>query len=206
MTVYVIKRRDDESGLVKIGFTENLDRRLYDFSTAFPEGFDIVHKIESGRAFEKHLHKIFEGQRVAREWFNLSAHDIQAIAEMDATAWPSTSSKPPYPTPDDEFSEDIVRESRFYLNELVRREWAGMGDTIEAARDRVMVSCELPVSQGVRLWHKSEAMKDVSGQVYRNLRLKYAYCLKAEGRLNDNQARFIKTIEHTAKLLETRKS
>lgn len=206
MTVYVIKRRNDESGFVKIGFTENLAQRLHSFGTAFPEGFDVVHEIDAGRAFEKHLHRTFQSQRVAREWFDLSPEDIQAIARMDTTVWPSNASKPPYPTPDDEFSEDIVRESRFYLNELVRREWTGMGDTIEAARDRVMVSCELPVSQGASLWHKSAAMKDVSGQVYRNLRLKYAYCLKAEGRLNDNQARFIKTIERTAKLLAARQT
>ncbi len=197
MTVYVIRRRGDDSGVVKIGFTENLDRRLYDLATAFPEGFDILHSINAGRVFEKLLHKLFNSQRIAREWFKLSDDEILSIGNLDPIQDLGTPPKATIPSSDDEFSDDIVKESRFYLNELVRREWMGMGDTIEDARDRVMASCGLTPSQGVGLWHKSSAMKDVAGQVYRNLRLKYAHCLRVEGRLNDNQASFLRVVERS---------
>lgn len=191
MPVYVIRRKHDEGGLVKIGFTNNVERRLYDLATATPEGFDVLHTFKSGRTMEAKLHEYFAAHRVSREWFRLSAEQISSLKRFEEIYDEYEGRQSPIPCADDEYSENIVLETRFYLNELVKREWRGMGDTIEAARDRVMDVSGIDRSYGFRLWSKFSELSDVSGAVYRSLRLAYALALKAEGNINVNQAKFL---------------
>lgn len=192
MAVYVIKRRGDTSGLVKIGFTNNVDRRLKDLSTATPEGFDVLYVFDGGRSLEAHLHELLSGSRVVGEWFQLTEYARSIIEATNDASDGDERRRSPIPTPDDEFSVNIVLETRFYLNELVKREWKGMGDTVEAARDRVMDACGADRSYGFRLWSKFHELNDVSGNVYREIRLHFALALHAEGNLTAHQERFLK--------------
>ncbi len=196
MTVYIIRRAGDDSGLCKIGFTSNIQRRMKDISIGCPEGLVIVREYDATRQFEAKLHQALNEHCVSGEWFLLGE---ECLAECDRLATEARTYQHYRidvltPSPDDEYSENIVLETRFYLNELVKREWRGMGDTQELARDRVMDRIEIPRSYGFRLWSKYRELNDVSGEAYRSMRLAYALTLRFEGRLNEYQAKFLKTI------------
>ncbi len=197
MTVYVIKRGGEAGGLHKIGFTMDLEQRINGFSTSTPEGFETVRAFKGGMDLEARLHKTFESRRVAGEWFRLSEQDIETIVDMPDEENPASGRVTPTPRPEDEFSESIVLETRFYLNELVKREWRGMGDTIEQARDRIMVTCGLDPSYGFRLWGKPQEMQGVSGEAYRCLQLYYIMKMREEGKLTQSHERTLKTLKHT---------
>lgn len=200
MTVYIVKRKGDHSGLMKIGFTRNIARRMKDMSVSNPEGFDVVRQYEGGRKLEADLHKAMVLNCMCNEWFTLNQEALDACDIIASVAKPDEEFTSPIPTPDDEYHENIVIETRFYLNELVKREWRGMGDTVEQARDRVMIRLGIPTTYGFRLWLKFKELNDVSGEAYRSLRLAYAHALMAENRINENQASFLKSIERAALL------
>lgn len=195
MTVYIIRRVGDESGLSKIGYTANIERRLKDISIGCPEGLRLVRKYPGTRQFEARLHDVLDEHRVSGEWFMLQdAHLVQCDSLAMEAIEQELNGQSSIPEPDDEYSENIVLETRFYLNELVKREWRGMGDSQESARDRVMDRLGVPRSYGFRLWSKLSELNDVSGEAYRSLRLAYALCLEAEDRLNDHQSNFLRMI------------
>jgi len=193
--VYIIRRSGDDSGLCKIGYTANLERRLRDISIGCPEGLHVLRQYSASRQFEMKLHEAMGEFRVSGEWFILRDEHLRicdSLASISVVSEPTSPS--PTPQPDDEYSENIVLETRFYLNELVKREWRGMGDTQELARDRVMDRIGIATSYGFRLWSKFSELNDVSGEAYRALRVAYALSLKAEGCLNDHQAKFLNKI------------
>lgn len=190
MTVYVIRRKGDTSGLVKIGFTKHMGKRLSQYKTSTPEGIEIVHELPGDLDLEATLHLQFADKRDAGEWFRLTDDEIAAIPGIKASVRADRVVQH-IPSPADVNSPDIMHETRFYLNELVKREWRGMGDSAESARDRVMASCDLSASYGYRLWHKYTELKDVSGEAYRCLRLSYAMKLFDEGRLDEAQSQFV---------------
>ena len=193
MTVYIIRRKGDDSGLVKIGYTKNLDGRLYDMSTSTPEGLEVVHEFVGGRKLERHLHAMFSAKRQQGEWFCLSQEDFDLARTIGDGAEPEPTRMYPTPVPEDEESGDIVKITRFYLNELVKREWRGMGDTVEAARDRVMARISHHSSYGFRIWSKPQELSDVSGEAYRCLLMGYLHALHSEGKLQERHERMIKT-------------
>jgi hypothetical protein len=196
MTVYVIRRKNDESGLVKIGVTKQpLNKRLSNMATSSPEGFDVLHELDGGADLELTLHTAFEAKREKREWFRLSEDDLAAIPLVQDR--PQNLRQRHIPSPSDVDGDSIVFEARYYLNELVKREWRGIGDSVEDARDRVMTECGHLPSYGFRLWHKYTELSDVSGEVYRCLRLRFAMLLMSEGMLDEPQTRFLSGLVRT---------
>jgi hypothetical protein len=187
MSVYVIRRKGDTEGLCKIGYSKDIDKRVGGMSTGNPDGFDVLVSISGGRPLERRLHDRFASKRVAGEWFRLSQADLDYIANVKGESDPLSGRVYPLPAAEDEFSPDIIRETRFYLNELVKREWRGMGDTVEAARDRLMTRLGLDPAYGARLWLKPSEMKDVNGEPYRCLHLAYAIECFKENKLTDKQ-------------------
>lgn len=198
MSVYVIRRSGDTSGPVKIGYSADIQRRLADMMTSAPEGFEVIYALDGDRNLERTLHQHFSEKRSKREWFNLTEEEICSIPEIKATIERDYEQRH-IPTPADEFSDNIMFETRFYLNELMKREWRGIGDAASDAADRVMEYCQLDKSYGFRLLQKYQEMKDVSGEAYRCLRLAYAIRLREEGALNDNQRSFLRTMVRTYK-------
>jgi hypothetical protein len=196
MSVYVIRRSGNTSGLVKIGFAADVDQRIAAMLTAAPEGIDVIYALEGDRNLERTLHQHFAAKRAKREWFSLTDEELQSIPQIKANIEKEYKQRQ-LPTPADEFSDNIILETRFYLNELMKREWRGIGDPFSDVADRVMDSCELDRSYGFRLLQKYQEMKDVSGEAYRCLRLAYAIKLREEGELNDNQGSFLRTMVRT---------
>jgi len=72
---YVIK--DTTRYIYKIGSANSIENRLSAIKTANPY-IELVYVI-SGAINEKLLHKHFAGQRITREWFNLSDTDLLYI-------------------------------------------------------------------------------------------------------------------------------
>lgn len=83
MTVYFITRRNDPDGLVKIGVSSNVERRVYSMTTANPEGFDILATVDGGKETEAYLHERFADDRIIREWFKPSDALMKLVAEIE---------------------------------------------------------------------------------------------------------------------------
>lgn len=94
MTVYFIRRNNDLQGLVKIGFTNNLDERLNAFKAQYPEGIECLVAVPGGRETETILHALFASSHHVGEWFNLTAEISSAIKALAALP-----TKPTEPSP-----------------------------------------------------------------------------------------------------------
>ena len=69
--VYFLKA---DNGLIKIGRTNNLDKRIYHFTTKLPYKLELIHFIKTDCTvkLENELHNKFDHLRVRGEWFNLN--------------------------------------------------------------------------------------------------------------------------------------
>lgn len=69
------------NGLIKIGITGDVYRRLKVLDTASPVELNLIFSFESDNAniIELELHQIFAIKRIKGEWFNLSTDDIKWI-------------------------------------------------------------------------------------------------------------------------------
>lgn len=72
------------SGEYKIGRSNDVGRRMQDFSTSSPHAFLLIHKIVADDMVEaeKLLHKKFLEKSVKGEWFDLSSADVEYIREI----------------------------------------------------------------------------------------------------------------------------
>lgn len=166
-------------------------------ATASPSGFDVLGQCVGGMELEKRLHKMLESDRVNGEWFKPTTDVLAVIDRAIAGEFSGVEQSNGLPItikPEDEFSDNIVVEARFYLNELMKREWRGIGDTDEGVRNRVADACGISHSYAFRISFKHQEINDISGSVYRSLRINYAEALEAEGRLNDGQRRFLNLV------------
>lgn len=195
MTVYFIRRKGVAAGPIKIGYAVNLEKRIKTLLTATPEGFEIIGTIDAGRGVEKALHRELADFCIGGEWFAPSSEVLAAIEQAKSGRFDHEDNhrgpRPIISEPQRELEANIVDETRFYLNELIKREHRGSGDTLSAARDRVMTDSGLSTKYGFRLWSKSQELSDVPGEVYRCLRLAYALACEKEGRISDMQARHL---------------
>jgi len=165
---------------------------MRDMAAATPGGFEILATVEGGSSVEKAIHRSLADHLISGEWF----HDHPDVwAAMDAAKSGAfvvdnggAKDAVRLPIAEDAVSDNIVLATRFYLNELVKREWRGMGDTIELARDRVMRRNNLSTAYGSRLWNRSNEFNDVAGEVYRCLWLNYSEAAEADGSLCDELA------------------
>ncbi len=72
MIVYFVKHRNQSP--IKIGYTDDLSRRIYSFNNASPWGIDIIGTIETDNApkLEKILHEKLKSFRLNGEWFEIT--------------------------------------------------------------------------------------------------------------------------------------
>jgi allophanate hydrolase subunit 1 len=79
--VYLIQ---SESGWYKIGRTINPEDRMKTFSVKLPFRVEYICLIQSEDmiALEAELHKRFEDQRFAGEWFDLTDNDVAYLKSM----------------------------------------------------------------------------------------------------------------------------
>lgn len=64
--------RASNGGPVKIGFTNNLKRRMIAYRTHNPEEVIVIRTIDGDRLTEKWLHKEFSELRIRTEWFTFT--------------------------------------------------------------------------------------------------------------------------------------
>jgi len=65
--VYFLK--NNESGLIKIGYTEDYEGRIMQLSYQFKARLELLGLIHGGRSEEKEVHGMFSSIRADREWF-----------------------------------------------------------------------------------------------------------------------------------------
>lgn len=58
-----------ESGPIKIGITDNIEKRKDELQTANHERLTVLHYTTGGRALERHLHNKFKRYNKCGEWF-----------------------------------------------------------------------------------------------------------------------------------------
>lgn len=191
MTVYFIRKNADPFGPIKIGFTRKLEARLEQLNRTVDGGVFVFASCEGGAARERGLHQKLAAHRLEGEWFSPSDEVLSEIEGLDGVVQQADPLTRDRVLPDDEFSDDIRIETRFYLNELVKREWRGYGDSLEGARDRVVDRLGVNRAQGKLLFHKLHTVKTISGEVYRALSLAYCECLYAEGRAENRHMRIM---------------
>ena len=80
--LYVIG--NDDYGWYKIGISDNPDRRIGSIQTGCPVPIRIALVIETDQAaeLERLLHRRYAGRCISREWFALTADDLDYIAEI----------------------------------------------------------------------------------------------------------------------------
>lgn len=82
MLVYFI--HDKNARAVKIGTTNNLQRRLKEMQTSSPTKLNVLKVIDSaGRAEEIELHERFKDYRIMGEWFNLDGKLLRYLNIID---------------------------------------------------------------------------------------------------------------------------
>lgn len=185
MAVYFIRRKRDPDGLIKIGFTRNVSARIRSLATATPGGVELLAACDGGASVEHDIHDQLSNHRVDGEWFRPS-DEVMRVVRL-AQDSPSSireqgrdRGRQHQVKAEDENSDDINMETRFYLNDLVRREWKGAGDSPEEARNRVADRLGISREKIRKIWY---AMKvSVDGDTYRSISNQYARNLKAEGR------------------------
>lgn len=79
--VYFLKA---DNGLIKIGRSKNLDKRLDHFTTKLPYKLKLVHQIKTNdtNKLEKHFHELYSNRRIRGEWFDLSNDTMQEIKDI----------------------------------------------------------------------------------------------------------------------------
>ncbi|MDO6658004.1 GIY-YIG nuclease family protein [Anaerobacillus sp. 1_MG-2023] len=77
--------REKLSGSIKIGRTQNFDRRLENFGVKLPFEVELIYKFECGdcNQVEKMLHDYFDKKRIDGEWFDIRIDDLAWIINGD---------------------------------------------------------------------------------------------------------------------------
>lgn len=87
MTVYFVRHNN----LIKIGFTEDLEKRFQQIKATTPVSVEFLGHMPGDKNVEAHLHQIFDAFRFSGEWFAeneslMSLIFLLAIKEMPAKA------------------------------------------------------------------------------------------------------------------------
>ena len=81
--IYFIK----QGQYVKIGYTENLSRRVKELQTASPQPLKVLLTIPGSRETEKALHSFFSSKRVNGEWLHYgSLNKVDTLANITEAA------------------------------------------------------------------------------------------------------------------------
>ena len=82
---YVYLIQESVSKTIKIGYTNNPNRRLTEFKIQLPFEIEHIHTIRcaKGRETEKLLHQHYRKKRVNGEWFHLSDQDVEDIKKLN---------------------------------------------------------------------------------------------------------------------------
>jgi hypothetical protein len=77
MSVYFLRHND----LVKIGFSDDISRRLGNLRNMSPVPLELVGWMPGGKDVEAHLHSIFRSTRDSGEWFGITP-ELQTVMDL----------------------------------------------------------------------------------------------------------------------------
>ena len=69
MSAMIYFIQSPETGLVKIGFSLELNRRLYELRRSYREHLVVLGRLVGGKQIEAMLHRMFWNRYVGHEWF-----------------------------------------------------------------------------------------------------------------------------------------
>lgn len=75
----------ETAGLIKIGITQDLERRLQTLQTATGDRLHVLHSRSGDRELEAYFHRAYSGSRVRGEWFRPS---WSLLIYLEVTAGP----------------------------------------------------------------------------------------------------------------------
>lgn len=173
MTVYFAQTRIDATK-VKIGFTSDLDARLSNLSVSVPGGVVILATLDGGKETEDFLHDKFAEHRIGGEWFEFAEpirdfiRDLQngkqgLIPFKDEASYMTRETA--------EYARDAVELAKQMADALLRAEFRGPGDTVDAAMFRVQQKTGLPSAMLHRLRYRT--LRDIPAGVYLHIKAVY---------------------------------
>jgi hypothetical protein len=83
MAIYIVAP-ESGGGPFKIGYSNNVPRRLIALQTGSPVPLVVLNVLPGNRDTEKFLHWVFEGKRSHGEWFNLTDKEMILLMRMVA--------------------------------------------------------------------------------------------------------------------------
>lgn len=80
--VYFVQAR--KMGLIKIGYSTNVQKRLQALSTGCPDALDLLCVVKGNQRLESSIHQKFAEERVKGEWFSPSSRILSFIKALGA--------------------------------------------------------------------------------------------------------------------------
>ncbi|QIG75050.1 hypothetical protein EVC14_052 [Rhizobium phage RHph_I3_18] len=87
MSVYFM-REIGGAGLIKIGFSDQPERRVSTIKYQEEKNVEILAVIDGGRTVERMLHSQLEGDRVSGEWFEPTERVLELVKSAQSVAMP----------------------------------------------------------------------------------------------------------------------
>jgi len=84
MTVYFVEKSDEEFSPIKIGFTDDVGRRLISLGLHYNCNIRLLASVLGGRRLERALHVRFFDDRIGNEWFRRSKALLALIASVNS--------------------------------------------------------------------------------------------------------------------------
>ena len=90
MFIYVISARDG-TGPQKIGYSQDVEKRLFSIQTGNPVKLKIHHKQEipddRAKLLEKQIHKEIRHKKISGEWFDITPNDAKLEIDFALIRW-----------------------------------------------------------------------------------------------------------------------
>ena len=83
-SVYFVQ---DEDGFIKIGYSENVKKRLAHLQTSSRQKLSLIGSVNGDKNLESLFHRVFRDERVRGEWFRPSKRLLSFIEEELANAY-----------------------------------------------------------------------------------------------------------------------
>jgi hypothetical protein len=119
----------DEGHAIKVGFAENVDRRICGIGTSTHRELLLIGSLVGTRRDERRVHEMLWDYHIRREWF---ADCVEVRGVIDAIL--ADGIPPQEDRPEDIQVTDETHQAIKWARNLVREEVRGAGDFLEAAR------------------------------------------------------------------------
>lgn len=170
MTVYFAQGRTDQR-TVKIGFTSDLEKRKQNLSVALPGGITILAALPGNKETEAYLHDKFANHRLSGEWFTFSEEIRDFIRDFqngkrgmvpfrDTVVYMRRSTA--------QYATEAVELAREMARAIINAELRGLGDTANAAINRLSRRTGFARSAFTRLLYKP--LNDIRAGEYLHLK------------------------------------